>query len=463
MAEGSPRAIAGSVRVRTTVAALAVVSIALIVVATGLLAFLERGLERDVARAARLRAQTIAATLDSGTDPSELALRDEDDAFVQVISDGEVVAASPRLAGQPIVVDENIEGEAIVEDIPIEDDDAFLVVEERNRADGGIRRVLVGRNLDAVDEAISLTRSLLLIAIPLLLLLMALVTWKIVGRALRPVDDIRKEVTEISGSQLHRRVMEPDSSDEIADLARTMNLMLDRIESSDSKRKQLVADASHELRNPIAAIRSQAEIALAHPGSVEQGGLAEEILKESRRLESLAEDLLLLARADERTLMPSDAVVDLDDILLAETARLRPMTSIEIDTSGIGAARVTGDGSLLARAVANLLDNAVRYASSRIWVGSQEDKNGVRLVVDDDGSGVPADDRDRIFERFARLDEARDRARGGAGLGLAITREIVEAHGGRVVVLDAPGGGARFEVVLPADGRSGTVQGTSLG
>jgi signal transduction histidine kinase len=337
----------------------------------------------------------------------------------------------------------------IVDGDPVGDDDPFIVVAKSAGSPEGRVTVLIGRNLDVVRETVWLVTRILAIAVPLLLLVVGSTTWWVVGRSLAPVESMREEVAEISATELHRRVPEIGSDDEITRLARTMNDMLTRLEGSRKREQRLVSDASHELRNPIATIRHLVEVAIAHPDRTTVDGLASEVLSEDLRLQDLAENLLLLARADEHTLEAHSRPLDLDDLVLEEARRLNQSTELRIDTTGVGAARTHGDRGQLQRVVRNLADNAARHASSTVRFSVSETNGQVSILVDDDGPGVPAESRELIFERFTRLDEARDRERGGAGLGLAIVAEIVTAHGGRAVVRDSPLGGARFEVVLP--------------
>jgi signal transduction histidine kinase len=213
-----------------------------------------------------------------------------------------------------------------------------------------------------------------------------------------------------------------------------MNRMLDRLERAYAQQKQFIADASHELRSPIAALRQNAEVELAHPGSVTN--LAAVTHEETARMQALVEDLLLLARADERALRRRP--IDLDELIRAEdpTADIRPI-------------RVEADEAALRSVLHNLGENARRHARSRIaWTATESDGHVV-VHVDDDGPGVPEADRERIFERFVRLDLARSRRDGGSGLGLAIVAEVVAAHAGTVEVTDGPLGGARFTIRLP--------------
>jgi signal transduction histidine kinase len=261
----------------------------------------------------------------------------------------------------------------------------------------------------------------------------------------------------MSERHLDRRVPVPGADDEVARLARTMNGLLDRLETAVATQRRFVADASHELQSPLASARTDLEVALAHPEATDWTITGADLLEENRRMERLVQDLLYLARADESAHRPLPTPVDLDDVVLAEAARLRGYRRIQVDTSRVAPAAVLGRREELTRAVRNLLDNAERYAASTVHVElSEEDEGGwATLVVSDDGPGIPPEHREVVFTRFTRLDEARDRAGGGAGLGLAIVREIVTAHGGTVVVADhdgrqVPNPGARLVVRLPA-------------
>ena len=276
-------------------------------------------------------------------------------------------------------------------------------------------------------------------------------TWTVATRALAPVERIRREVEQITGDRLDRRVPEPPSRDEIHRLARTMNQMLERLQDSRDRQQQFVSDASHELRSPLASIRQTAEVARAHPGALPEGELADAVLEESARMQRLVEQLLLLTRADEGALTRAQHDVDLDDLALAVARRVR-RPGLGVDTSGIGPGRVRGDKAALTQVVQNLVDNAARHARRTISLAVSERDGGVELVVEDDGPGIPAEHRRRVFDRFVRLDEARARDAGGSGLGLAIVHEIVTAHGGTVEISSSGLGGARFVVRLPAPG-----------
>jgi signal transduction histidine kinase len=309
--------------------------------------------------------------------------------------------------------------------------------------------IAVAASLEEVDDSRAALVTPLLVGLPLMLLLVGGTTWLVAGRALAPVERIRREVEEITGDRLDRRVPEPGSRDEIHRLAETMNRMLARLEDSRTRQQQFVADASHELRSPLASIRQAAEVVRTHPGALPEGELAEAVLEESARMQRLVEQLLLLTRADGGGAARGLSDVDLDDLALAEARRVS-RSGLAVQTTGVGAGRVRGDATALAQVVRNLVDNAARHATGTVAVTVRETGDSVELLVDDDGHGIPEEHRRRVFERFVRLDEARARDAGGSGLGLAIVQEIVTAHGGTVTVTSAPLGGARFLVRFPA-------------
>jgi signal transduction histidine kinase len=436
---------ASSVRVRATAGAVAVVGIALVLGAVTLVLVVRSTLTGNVRTAAELRAGEIAAVLSSGGAPS-LAVSASDEQLIQVLSaDGRVVAASENVAGRRAVA-RPAPGESVEVRTPV-DEDLFLAAAAAADTPSGLRTVVVARALsDALESAQLLTR-LLAIGIPLLLLVVGMTTWLVVGRALAPVAAIGSEVDAISAAELHRRVPEPGSRDEISRLARTMNRMLARLQGAQASQRRFVSDASHELRTPTASIRQHTEVALAHPDRVTVAGLAEPVHAEALRLQRLIDDLLLLARADEAGLALRRVPVDVDDLVLAEADRLRP--TMRVDTTGVTAGRVLGDLAGLRRVLRNLADNAARHAESAVGFGIAARNGSVIVTVDDDGPGIPAADRKRVLDRFVRLADARAWDEGGSGLGLAIVRELVAAHGGTVVIDDAPLGGARVVITLP--------------
>lgn len=310
----------------------------------------------------------------------------------------------------------------------------------------GPLRLLAASPVDDVRRSAETLRRVLWVATPLLLALIAAVAWFITGRALSPVLAMTRQVGRITTATLHERLPEPGTRDEIAALAQTLNGMLARLGEAVRRQREFVSDASHELRSPIASLRAQLEVALAHPQRADWPAVAESALAEGLRLEALVADLLLLARLDEGAALPQGEV-DLDDVVRAEVRRPRRLA---VDASRVGAGRVRGDAGHLTRVARNLLDNAARHARGRVEVSLVGEGNQVVLAVDDDGPGVPEAERERVFERFTRLEEARSRDAGGVGLGLALVRRIVERHGGTARVVESPLGGARAEVRLPA-------------
>ncbi|MFF0557637.1 sensor histidine kinase [Streptomyces sp. NPDC004266] len=449
------------VRFWSAVAAVLVVAVGLIAGAVALIGLLRAELTDDVRQAVRGRAEQVAAVIESGRGVPSLTVGDQDEQFVQVLdARGDVIAASPNVEDLPALADPRQGSESTLS-TPL-DEDRFLVVAVTAGAPGGDRTVLAGQTLIGVDESTRIVTRLLVTGLPLLMLVVAGATWMAVGRALAPVAAIRSEVEAISAAELHRRVPLPPGRDEIARLAATMNRMLDRLERAQSAQRRFISDASHELRSPVASIRQHAEVALAHPDRLTSERLARTVLSEDLRIQRLVDDLLLLARADEEALRPRLRPVDLDDLVLDEVRRLRRAApGLRIGTAGVSAVRRPADPRGLARVVRNLGDNAAGHARSEVAFDLVEQPDGrVVLGVEDDGPGVPPADRERVFERFVRLDEARSRRpgdgdgaddAGGSGLGLAIVAELVAAHGGTATVTDGRLGGARFEVTLPPD------------
>jgi signal transduction histidine kinase len=434
-----------TVRVRTTAAAVIAVALALLVSAVTMVVLLRRSLTADVRSAAWLRARAIANEASLGQE-RRVTVGDQEEEFIQIVdAGGRVVASSANVAGQPVVVEVEPGEYRQVEGLPFEDDPFVAVATSAQRPQGTLT-VIVGRSLEIVTDSSEEVVGLLVGGIPLLLVVVGAMTWRGVGRALAPVESIRAEVEAISSSELHRRVPEPEGQDEIARLAATMNGMLARLEEGQARQRRFVSDASHELRSPVTTIRQHAEVALSHPESSTLEEVAETVVEEVLRLQHLVEDLLLLTKMDEGTLSLRSESVDLDDVLFEEAERLRSTTDLKVDTNGVGAGRVSGDRAQLEKLVRNLADNAARHAHRRIVFSLGEAHAEVALTIDNDGGGIPRFERKRVFERFVRLEEARDRDSGGSGLGLAIVAHIAAAHGADARVVDSALGGACFEV-----------------
>ncbi len=394
----------------------------------------------------------IATTIADGNFPSTLAVPRGDENLVQVVdASGEVVAESANIEGEPrfSTLQPREDGYAArsVSQLAA-GEGSFRVVARRVTTQSGDFVVYVAGSLEAVDKSVSSLVRLLATSLPILLALVGITTWVVTGRALRPVESMRREVEEIGAEDLHRRVPEPKTADEIGRLARTMNAMLGRLEDSTNRQRRFVADASHELRGPLTGIRAQLEVDLAHPDRADWETTERDVLDDAIRLQRLVTDLLTLATADASALDASHReAVDLDEIVLTEARRLRSRTPHRVDTTGVSGAEVEGNADQLVRAVRNLLDNAARHARSTVTVTLREAEAEVVLTVADDGPGIPLEQQDQIFERFTRLDDARTRDSGGTGLGLAITREVVVAHDGTITITNTPG--ACFTIVLP--------------
>jgi signal transduction histidine kinase len=420
------------VRVRVTLAAVLVVGLALVTGALVLVALLGSVLTKQVCEDARERASQLASTVAaSGAASTSTEL-------VQLIDgSGRVIGSEKRLAS-PGAGCVSVEPPGFTEDFVF----AAASVES-----GG--EVIVGRPLVDVLDSTRFVSRVLVVGVPLMMLVVGGVTWVVTGRVLAPVTAIRREVDEITATELHRRVPAV-RKDEIGLLARTMNRMLDRLQRSQESRQRFVSDASHELRSPIAAIRQHAEVAQKHPDRTAVSELAATVLAEDLRMQQLVDDLLLLARSDEAHTEPPRTPVDLDDLVFAEAERLRSATELRIDTSAVSAGQVLGDAAALARLIHNLADNAARHARHEITFGLMESHGTVVLTVADDGPGIAPADRARVFDRFVRLNSARSRDTGGTGLGLAIVAEVINRHHGTIHLSSSPTGGALFEAHLPS-------------
>ena len=306
---------------------------------------------------------------------------------------------------------------------------------------------------DDIDDSVATLRQSLLIAVPVSAAVLALLTWVLVGRTLRPVERIRAEVAGIGGTDLDRRVPVPAGDDEVSRLATTMNDMLARVERAQARQRRFVADASHELRSPMTRMRTELEVDLAHPDTADPEATHRSVLEEVVGLQQLVDDLLVLARSDGEALpVIGDERFDLGDVSMRAAQRSRPREGVTVVVEATAEAPTAGRPGDLERAVGNVIDNAVRHASAAVRVGVHADGDTVSVVVDDDGDGIPVADRERIFERFARVDAARSADDGGAGLGLSIARDIVERHGGTIAVDAEFRRGARVVITLPAAG-----------
>ncbi|QLE70236.1 HAMP domain-containing protein [Streptomyces rectiverticillatus] len=300
---------------------------------------------------------------------------------------------------------------------------------------------------DDAERAAAPLRTPLMAGVPLAALLVAALAWTAARRSLRPVEAIRQEVAEITDTSLDRRVPVPDARDPVRLLALTTNTTLDRLETAVETQRRFVADASHELRSPIAALRYELETALAHPDTIDAHQTLHNALSATRRIHTLTEDLLLLARPDHPA---THSLIDLAGLaaeLVHEYQHRGHPVSLRARP---GQAPVRGDGAQLHRLLRNLLDNAVRHAHTTVTLDITTDGRAHTITIHNDGTPLAPDDYEHIFERFTRLDEARTRDTGGSGLGLAIARDIAERHHGTLTAhSDHPHPGTTFTLLLP--------------
>ncbi len=451
------------IRVATTVIATAIVMLVLATGAGGAWLVLRSAAHSAIDTTDRNRAVDVAESLSTRGPQAALALVSEPMSGVDLVR---IVAPGNRLvAGQVTRGLENVPalavpgaGEVVQREVTAPDGTELRVTAVGTDVGGVTFAVEVGTETERYDTVLMAGAILFLSFVPVVGLATAVFVYYAMGRVLRPVEAIRSRVAEISASGRGERVPVPEAEDEIARLARTMNAMLARLDATRTAQVAFVGDASHELRSPLSTLSTLLELSSTSGTPVDVETVDDLLLPEVERMRAMVEDLLVLAKNDERGVPLRREDVDLDDIVLSEAARLRGLGapgSLEVSVS-VEPARLVGDPDALLRVVRNLVDNARRHARGRVSLGLAVDRTDPAapravITVDDDGEGVPPDQRDTVFDRFARLDADRARGTGGSGLGLAIVSEITRTHGGGVRVEDAPGGGARFVVELPVE------------
>lgn len=445
-----------SVRFRVTVGAALALGALVIISGIGIDWLVGREVRRSADASLLEQASDRAQLLSTGAQPQALVTVTGYEEFAAVISpSGDVLAFSGTTTPAALAAIgpgvQEIEL-ALIED---EGEDSEPHLETVRLAgveasDGSM--VIVGSEGEETRRTTNVVRTILLVGGPIMAVVGALISWFVAGRALAPVYRLRADLDGVVKLSDHRRVEAPGTEDEIDDLASTMNDLLGRLEQQSAARRQFVADASHELKSPLANARALLETVDAPAGSERLGPTEREtnvrVVGELDRLQSLVDDLLYLARTDE-TAVGERVVFDLDDVVFDEAERAAIRTSFTIDASGVQPARIVGDRSEVARAVRNLVENAVRHASSRVSLAVEPAAGEWVVVVADDGEGIPPEDRERIFDRFARLATDRSRGDGGTGLGLSIVASVAARNGGSVSVVDHQGAGARLELRLP--------------
>ena len=395
---------------------------------------------------------TALAAGDTTTLTAALRPSARDRTVVQVLNAaGQITVESDAIAGTaPLSPLRPKAGQRLREQrrLAFASNDPFRIVAAGVATPAGLQTVLVAESIDAVDDGTEAIIAALAIGLPLLALVVGSATFLFVGRSLRPVEAMRRQAATITAKNLHTRLPVPAADDEIAALASTMNTMLDRIEAASAAQRRFIADASHELRSPLATIHANADLLKSAELPAPSVRQVERIHEASGRMARLVDDLLLLARVDDLALRLRTDDVDLDDLVYAERDRVsveQPALRVE---GAVDPVRVTGDQDQLHRVLRNLVDNATRHARHCITISLTATAEEAQMVVGNDGPPIAVEDRDKIFDRFVRLDDSRSRQDGGAGLGLPIARDIIVAHGG-VLSVDDRTEGAALRIRLP--------------
>ncbi len=448
-------------RRRSVVTAVVVVGVALLAGSAVLLVLLQAALVATVRTEVANRTSDVTALVRSdGLRAATLAVQrgGRRGEVTQIVDaqDRVVATSDPRLAAAPLSTLRPTGDRTVIGALPalplLDDDDDHLVAVSRVSRGGQPYWVVVAAPVQVQADTVRTVALLLLLAVPLLLVLVGLAVRFLVGRSLESVEQIRRQVAAVDAQHLRARVPVPPTGDEVALLAQTMNAMLERLQVSDDALRGFLSDAGHELRSPLATLVTALDLASDDRGAVGRLELGPVLRTEVERLQGLVEDLLTLAKADAHTLLPALRDVDLDDVLEGEVRRLRALGGAEVRAE-LPPVQVAGDAGRLSQVFRNLLDNAVRHAASTVVVTVHPTADGVRVDVDNDGPPVPEGDRERVFQRFVRLEPGRAREAGGSGLGLAISAAIVDLHGGTISAGATPEGWCRFSVVLPAGPR----------
>ena len=432
-----------TIRFRITVAAVVLSGVLLVAVALVMVAVVRSQLTDNLDESINQRADTLESVLSAGL-PQQMP--GDEDQLVQIVdADGTVLASSANLVGKPPITSLT-PGHRTANSVPGRTE-IFRVLVRRVMSEGRPALLIVGTNNDHVTEPVAILSRILAIAVPCVVLIFGLLTRWLAGRTLRPVERMRLDMAEITGTRLDRRVKEPATGDEIDRLAHTMNATLNRLEDAIRRQHRFVADASHELRSPLTRMRSELEVDIARAHPHQPTATQRSVLEETITLQHLVDDLLHLARSDDAPREMRSQRVDLDDIVFHEAQRVQERGRVSVDLRGVCAVQTMGDADQLARATRNLVENAERHATTTVTIALTERDGRARLTVSDDGAGISVENRQLIFERFTRLDEGRTRDSGGTGLGLAIVRDIIERHTGIINIDEAAP--TQFVVELP--------------
>lgn len=464
-----------SVRVQTTIGAVIALTTLVAISALALQAFVASEIRAGLDATLEAQALDRVALLETGADPQGLTTTLGHEAIVIILgSDGTVLGSS----GTPTPAEGSTlplgfstaslnafesdarseSAEFSVDDVSVDDavdhpEQLRVVVLESQSG----QRVIVGEEGETQSSTIARVRLVLGIGSLGVAIAAGMIAWLVTGRALRPVQQIRRDLEAIVSSEPGQRIGLPGTQDEIEGLARSMNEVLHRLQYQTVLRKQFVSDASHELKSPIANAKILIETTPTDATTVELQHVHQTLQRELDRLASLVDDLLFLAKGDEGALRTDTLPVNLDDVIFDEAERLGIRSDVFIEAGMVEPLQVQGDGGQLTRAIRNLLENAERHAASMVKVSIEHGAETARVVVEDDGQGVAASDRNTIFERFTRSSSDRARVKPtpssgpeGTGLGLSIVADIAASHDGSVWVEDrGTERGARFVLELP--------------
>ena len=432
-----------SLRIRVTVIATAVLAVGLLAGTVGLARLFVAERVAAVDKVARAEAVQLSQLVAGGDLPAPLPTPLGSTALAQVVDrSGTVLAAtSGALLGVQVVP---------VDQTKVGAHDRSYTTSASNLGNGTLRvdvrmatyrgqpvDIVVAIPFSDLSDTLNALHRVIMVVLPLVLLAVAAATWLAVGSALRPVDELRAaaDAVEATGGRDAPRLDVPAGADELRRLGDTLNRMLARVHGAGEQQRAFIADAAHELRSPLASVLTQLEVALSTPTSAQEWPLiAADVFADAERLRRIADDLLLLARLDAGA-PAGQHVVDVAALAGADGQPLE----------------IRGDEQSLRRLFDNLVTNAGKYAQTVRVTASRIGSEAV-VVIEDDGPGVPEADRERVFERFVRLDSARSRDEGGTGLGLAIARAVARAHGGDVQLGDSSLGGLSATVRLPLIG-----------
>lgn len=438
------------VRRSVVLAAAFALAIALLAGALILRTQLHDTLEESIGEQTLTRARGVASLVETGNFNRTLKPDDQTPAWVQVIEGDRVLASTPNIATlttpfAPVLATTKA-GIRRLHGLSIDTGERVAVAQVPANVNRHRVVVLAASPLDLADATDRRIVVLLAVVFPILLIVGCWIVWATAKRALRPVEAISAHVASITSTDIGRRVPVPNTDDEVAHLAITMNAMLERLDAAASRQRRFIADASHELRSPLASLRNQLEASVHDETRESREASIADMTLDHERLERLVADLLLLARHDEGERLSLEPV-DLGYLVRNGLSRRPAVPGIErnVDAPNV---LVNANSDAIERIIRNLLDNAERHASTRIDVHVLTTADMAELVVADDGPGIANEHHGAVFERFVRLDEARSTDTGGSGLGLAIVTELVNEHGGTIEI-EPSANGARFVVRLP--------------